>query len=101
MLCRESDVYTTLFLPSQELSALPRNWNEPLRTELSREIASLYAGLLQKHRSMNVHSMISNAANETRLHGRLLVEVKRRVCVPETLERVQRFYDCARVSSRF
>ncbi|EQC36024.1 hypothetical protein SDRG_06762 [Saprolegnia diclina VS20] len=73
MLCRESDVI----------------WNEPLRAELSREIALLYAGLLQKHRSMNVHSMISTAANETRLHGRLLVEVKRRVFVPETLERVK------------
>ncbi|KDO29961.1 hypothetical protein SPRG_05151 [Saprolegnia parasitica CBS 223.65] len=73
MLCREADGL----------------WNEPLRAQLSREIAGLYAGLLEKHRSMNVHSMISNAANETRLHGRLLVEVKRRICVPETLERVK------------
>ncbi|OQR98697.1 hypothetical protein ACHHYP_08231 [Achlya hypogyna] len=73
MLCRESDSH----------------WNEPLRAELSREIADIYARLLIKTRMMNTHSMLSTAANETRLHGRLLVEVQRRVSVPDTLERVK------------
>ncbi|OQS05243.1 hypothetical protein THRCLA_02594 [Thraustotheca clavata] len=64
-------------------------WNEALREELVNEILHIYLVLLQDNIAMNAHSMINNASNLTRFHGRLLVEVKRKINVHNTLDRVK------------
>ncbi|ETW09557.1 hypothetical protein H310_00108 [Aphanomyces invadans] len=65
------------------------SWNEPLREALVHDISKLYVRLMKNVDVLNAHSIIHNAANITRLHGQLLVQVNRIIDVPSVLERIK------------
>ncbi|KAG9412745.1 hypothetical protein AC1031_015646 [Aphanomyces cochlioides] len=50
-------------------------WNQPLRDALIHEMSKIYVRLMKQMNVLNAYSIIHNAANVTRLHGQLLVEV--------------------------
>ncbi|ETV80227.1 hypothetical protein, variant 1 [Aphanomyces astaci] len=65
------------------------SWNDPLREAIVHDISKLYVRLMKQMNVLNAHSIIHNAANITRLHGQLLVEVHRKIDVPSILLRVK------------
>ncbi|KAH9098900.1 hypothetical protein LEN26_016527 [Aphanomyces euteiches] len=69
-------------------------WNQPLRDALIHEISKIYVRLMKQMNVLNAYSIIHNAANVTRLHGQLLVEVNRKIDVPTILERLKDSPSC-------
>ncbi|RHY08217.1 hypothetical protein DYB25_000538 [Aphanomyces astaci] len=65
------------------------SWNDPLREAIVHDISKLYVRLMKQMNVLNAHSIIHNAANITRLHGQLLVEVHHKIDVPRILLRVK------------